>query len=117
MRSRSRRWLRDAAGAGAYIQAKVAGRTIDDYATDEDLRSIVERKFAIVGEAITRVRDNDPATVARLTGFREFIGLGDILAHEYDDVSAVRVWAAAEDSLPTLLAEIAALLAEEGAGG
>ena len=117
MRSRSRRWLRDAAEAGAYIQRTLDGRTIDDYAMDEDLRSIVERKFAILAEAITRVRDNDPATVARLTGFREFIGLGEILAHEYDDVSAVRIWAATADSLPTLLGEITALLAEGEAGG
>ncbi|MEJ7763545.1 MAG: HepT-like ribonuclease domain-containing protein [Thermomicrobiales bacterium] len=116
MRSRSRRWLRDAAAAGAYIQTKVAGRTIDDYATDEDLRSIVERKFEILGEAIVRVRDNDPATVARLTGFREFINLADILAHDFDDITPVRVWAVAEDSLPTLLAEIAGLMAEEEAG-
>lgn len=113
MRPRSRRWLIDAAEGGTYIPAKVTGRTIDDYRRDEDLRLIVERKFDVIGESIVRIRDHDPVTVARITDFQKIIGLRNVLAHAYEDVSAEQMWATIEDSLPRLIAEVRDILADD----
>lgn len=38
--------------AGEYIQKKVAGISREFYLEDEDLRTIAERKFEVIGEAL-----------------------------------------------------------------
>ena len=47
--------LHDILHAGTAIQEFIAGCTLDDYLSDELLRSGVERKFEIMGEALNRV--------------------------------------------------------------
>lgn len=111
--SQTRRWLGDLRTAAAYIQRKAHERTMTDYVRDEDLRSIIERKFEIVGESLVRIRDHDPATVARITDFQKIIGLRNVLAHAYDDIAPERMWATIEESLPNLMTEVEALLASD----
>jgi hypothetical protein len=55
--------LYDIKEAAAAILRFVRGKTFDDYERDELLRSGVERKFEIIGEALNRVsRDNPPVS-------------------------------------------------------
>jgi uncharacterized protein with HEPN domain len=113
MQPRTRRWLTDLLRAGAYIERKTAGRTVRDYGADEDLRSIIERKFEIIGEVLVRVRDHDPATVARITDFQKIIGLRNVLSHAYDDVSPERMWIVIQTALPILMTEVEAILEDD----
>lgn len=115
MQPRIRRWLGDILRAGAYIQDKAAERTVIDYSRDEDLRSIIERKFEIIGEALVRVRDHDPATVARITDFQKIIGLRNVLSHAYDDVAPERMWVTIQTALPILMTEVEAILGDDQA--
>ena len=52
--------LHDIAQAGKAVKTFVAGRTFDHYTSDEQLRSAVERKFQIMGEALNRIRRDEP---------------------------------------------------------
>ena len=51
--------LHDILQAGREIRTFVSGRTFDDYKSDSMLRSAVERKCEIMGEALTRIRKDD----------------------------------------------------------
>lgn len=113
MQPRSRRWLADILRAGMYIQNKAQGRTATDYEQDEDLRSIIERKFEIIGESLVRIRDHDPATVARITDFQKVIGLRNVLSHAYDDVAPERMWVTIQTALPILMTEVEAILGDD----
>jgi uncharacterized protein with HEPN domain len=46
-------YLWDIANAAASIHAFTAGKDLNDYLNDEMLRAAVERKFGIVGEALS----------------------------------------------------------------
>jgi hypothetical protein len=57
--------LHDAREAVGAIFRFVSGKTFGDYERDELLRSGIERKFEIIGEALNRVRRDAPAMLDR----------------------------------------------------
>lgn len=105
MDERSREWHNEIVYSVRYIQHRVAGRTLDDFLSDEDLRSIVERKFEIIGENVVRLRDHDPLTVVEITDFQRIIGLRNVIAHAYGSLDWGPMWGAVHRSLPVLLAD------------
>jgi ribonuclease HepT-like protein len=60
MSPKVRAYLFDMQHAVLGILAFVDGRTIDDFKGDLLLRSAVERQFEIIGEAMTRLRKDNP---------------------------------------------------------
>jgi uncharacterized protein with HEPN domain len=102
--------LFDMAQAGRNVLQFVAGRTGDEYVQDLLLRSAVERQLFILGEALTQLRNADPATAAQVPGHRIIIGFRNLLAHAYAAVDDRRVWDIVENSLPATLAAVEALL-------
>jgi uncharacterized protein with HEPN domain len=74
MQREAKAYLWDIANAAASIRAFTAGKELSDYLQDEMLRAAVERKFGVVGEALTQLLRYFPQ-------FREKITLvGDIVA-------------------------------------
>ncbi len=61
-----RTYLWDARQAAERVLGFVVGRTWDDYATDDLLRSAVERQFEIVGEALNKLRQVSPEVTAQV---------------------------------------------------
>lgn len=51
--------LHDIIQASESIRRFVTGKTFDDYVSDDILRSAIERKCEIMGEAINRIRRDD----------------------------------------------------------
>jgi len=102
--------LHDIAQAGTAICHFTAGKCREDYLTDELLRSAVERKFAVIGEALTRLRRDDPATLSQIRHSREIISFRNILIHGYDAVDDRIVWDIIASDLPDLLVDVQALL-------
>jgi uncharacterized protein with HEPN domain len=92
----------------------VVDLTRDEYLGDWIRQSAVERQLEIAGEALSRVRRTDPDTAARIPEIVAVIGTRNVIAHRYDDVDHVRVWAMLEDDVPTLITALAALLTEVG---
>jgi len=75
MRDETLQHLHDIQQAGMAIKAFVAGRSFDDYAADDMLRSSVERKFEIIGEALTRVKRDEPEILRLIHEHRDIISL------------------------------------------
>jgi len=102
--------LADVLDAGRAIQRNCGGKTRDDYLADEVLRGFVERKLLVIGEALARLRDVDPAAAAKISDIQRIIAQRNRIVHGYDAVDDLLVWDAIENHLPTLLTEVERLL-------
>src|ERR1700675_2875740 len=95
-----RKSLEDMRRAAAFLLSITAGRTLDDYQSDEMLRSVVERKFEILGEALNRLHKSDPALVTQIPVHREIISFRNVLIHGYDIIDEAVVWKIVQQDLP-----------------
>jgi uncharacterized protein with HEPN domain len=110
MRLESCKHLEDIRQAVELIRSFTASRTFGDYTGDAMLRSAVERQFEIIGEALHRLDKSDAATAARISDKSRIIAFRNILIHGYNKVDDQVVWNIVEQNLPTLHAEVLALL-------
>lgn len=62
---RTPRTLRQMEDASSFVLSVTEGKTLADYSTDRLLRQAVERNLQIIGEAVGRLRRDDPATADR----------------------------------------------------
>jgi uncharacterized protein with HEPN domain len=104
-------YVQDMVTAAGAIRTFIAGRTLDEYKANLMLRSAVERQFEILGEALARALRLDPGLQTRLPACRGAIDFRNVIAHEYDALSAATVWDIARNELPGLAADAAAELA------
>jgi len=74
MQRDAKAYLWDVSNAADSIRAFTAGKDIDAYLQDELLRAAVERKFGIIGEALSQLLRNFPQYRDRITL------VGDIVA-------------------------------------
>ena len=105
--------LYDIKEAAAAILRFVRGKTFDDYERDELLRSGVERKFEIIGEALNRVSRDNPTVLDKIREHRNIVSFRNILAHGYDSIDNRIVWGIIEEDLGKLLEDVERLIAEE----
>ncbi len=110
MQPRTAAALFDAIRAGELIGEALASGTPLSHDLDWKRLAAVERQFMIVGEALVRVRDTDPDMFAQVTDAPLIIGLRNRLVHGYDSVDPAKLQEIAIESLPTLIAELQALL-------
>jgi uncharacterized protein with HEPN domain len=108
--------LFDIERACALLERFTAGMTFEDYAADALVRSAVERQFEVVGEALRRVLDAEPALAGRISDAGRIVAFRNRLIHGYASVSAEVVWGVLESHLRTLHEEVRRLLAEREAG-
>ncbi len=114
MNDRTLKHLYDIREAGRTIVAFVAGKTLAEYRADLLVRSAVERQFTIVGEAIGRLKRDDPATLASLTDVGPLIAFRNIVVHAYETIDDSTVWEIIERHLPILLSEVESLMLASG---
>ena len=112
MQPEAGRYLLDIEEAAELIARFTAGKSFGNYLTDPMLRAAVERKFGVIGEALTQLAKRDPAAVAKISEYRRIIAFRNILAHGYADVDNRLVWDIFEGKLAALRRDVAALLAE-----
>lgn len=103
MRRDAKSYLWDARTAAALIQRFVAGRTYEDYVRDVLLRSAVERQFQVVGEALGRLRTEDPELANRVPELRDIVAFRNILVHNYTMIDDRVVWRTIETDLQPLI--------------
>lgn len=106
--------LRDIERAAEDIADFTKGLNRDTYVGDKRTQAAVERKFAIIGEALNRLRKLHPEYSKRIPPLRKVVGFRNVLIHDYEFVVAERVWDHAENELPKLLRIVQSLLAELG---
>lgn len=113
MRPESAKFLEDIREAGETVVEVTAGKTLDDYLRDKVLRLAVERCFEIIGEAMRRLDERDPASTAKITDFARIIAFRNVLIHGYSLVKHDLVWSVIGNELPRLLREVRALMASD----
>lgn len=112
MERKSPKLLEDIRDAAAFVLQAVENKTLDDYRRTRLLRQAVERNFEIIGEAVGRLAKVDPATATRIGQHARIISFRNLLIHGYDLVDDAQVWEVIRLDLPTLEAEVTALLSE-----
>lgn len=106
----SRAYLHDILTAADAISIFLAGFGYDAYVENDLVRSAVERKFEIIGEALAQLAKVDVDLAAQVSRWRDIVAFRNIIAHGYASLDHSVVWMATTDSLPTLRSEIEALL-------
>ena len=113
MKDDIRAYLDDILRSGRAIKAFVAGRTFDDYSSDELLRSGVERKLEIIGESLNRIKRDEPELLQQIPEHRDIISFRNILVHGYDTIDDRIVWGIIEEELDALLDAVGTLLQQK----
>jgi uncharacterized protein with HEPN domain len=111
MKDETRACLNDLSVAGRAVHRFAAGLTFAEYQADELVRSAVERKFEIMGEALARIRRCGARVLESIRDWRSVVSFRNILAHGYDVIDDRIVWAIVTDDLAPLLADVDRLLA------
>ena len=112
MHARSSKLLEDIRDAAAFVGEVMQGRTLAQYSADRLLRQAVERNFEIIGEAVRRLAQVDPACAEGIAQVPQIIAFRNILIHGYDLVDHALVWSTVQTQLPALLRDVQALLAQ-----
>ncbi|MYG10455.1 MAG: DUF86 domain-containing protein [Rhodobacteraceae bacterium] len=112
MRTDPRKLLHDILTYSEEIRQFTAGMGRQQWFTDLKTRRAVERDFAIIGEAMKRLRDHHPELAERIAEKSKITGFRDKLIHDYDEIDPEIVWRAIIDDLPTLDTSIQDLMAE-----
>ena len=102
--------LFDVQASAEAILKFTSGLTFDAFCESDLVRSAVERKFEVIGEALRRIRDDDPDTFSTIGYGHEIVGMRNRLIHGYDSVDEEIVWETIEVYLPQLIEGVKALL-------
>jgi uncharacterized protein with HEPN domain len=81
MRPDPKAYLHDIAEHAAALARFTAGKSLEQYLTDEILRRAVEREFAIVGEALSQLARLDRELAERITDSARIIAFRNVLIH------------------------------------
>jgi uncharacterized protein with HEPN domain len=101
--------LWDMLQAARKIEQFVAGKTFQQYSTDELVQAAVERKLEIIGEAARKVSAEFQRQNLGIP-WRGIISQRHFLAHEYGEVRQEKLWRVATRRIPELIAMLAPLL-------
>ena len=112
MQRDAKAYLWDIADAAERIHAFTQDKMLEDYLADEILRAAVERKFSILGEALSRLLQVRPEFRSRITVPEQIVAFRNQLIHGYAFVNDRVVWEIIRTYLPQLHAEVAALIEE-----
>lgn len=103
-------YLYDISQACRQIIEFTRGLSLEKYLTDNLIRAAVERKFVTIGEAMIRLKRENPEVIEQISDAYRVIGFRNVLVHGYDIVDDATVWSAITDNVPVLLREVEALL-------
>ena len=93
------------------------GKQLIDYENDSMLRAAVERKFEVIGEALSQAHRYFPEVVSPVREQQQVIAFRNRLIHGYATVRNALVWEIVQVNLPRLLEEVAELRREIDAQG
>ena len=102
--------LHDIQEAGRHILEFTAEMSLEDYRANALVKAGVERKFAVIGEALVRLRRDSPELLEQISDVEPIIGFRNVLIHGYDVIADATVWSSIKDSLPILMEEVRFLL-------
>lgn len=110
MRLEARKYLYDIKQAADLLGEFTARKQFSDYQENPMLRAAVERKFEIIGEALSKLSRVDSAIVSSIGEHARIIAFRNILIHGYAEIDDRLVWDIVENKLPVLRREVDELL-------
>ncbi|NNN21245.1 MAG: DUF86 domain-containing protein [Acidimicrobiales bacterium] len=108
----SRTYLWDALQASGEIRLFLEGKSWEDYKESSMMRSAVERKFEIIGEALGQLSKYDTKTAARIPDLARIVAFRNLLIHGYAGIDDSLVWSVAIEKLDLLVDVLNELLEE-----
>ena len=108
----SRKLLTDVRDAANEIGSFAAGKGLDEFRTDNLLRSGIYWQFVVIGEALTQLPKLDEATATRISEFDRIIGFRNQIVHGYGGIDDEITWRIVERKLPILRTQLEELLRE-----
>jgi uncharacterized protein with HEPN domain len=84
-------YLLDILAAAEAVSRFLQSKTREDFKRDEVLRSAIERKIEIIGEAARRVSQKFQEKHPQIP-WQKIIATRHVLAHEYDEINEDIVW-------------------------
>ena len=112
MRLEPRKYLYDIKHAADLIGEFTAGKEFPDYQENSMLRAAVERKFEIIGEALSKLSKADSPLISHIGEHARIIAFRNILIHGYTEIDDRLVWDIVMNKLPVLRREVHELLAK-----
>jgi uncharacterized protein with HEPN domain len=107
--------LTDILDAIEHIRSEMTGVTIDAFESDWRKRWLVERGVEIISEASRRLTDDLKSRHPEIPWVK-VAGIGNVLRHEYEGISAPVMWKLVQDDLAPLERVCREELAREQAG-
>jgi uncharacterized protein with HEPN domain len=98
--------------AAESITEFVAGRQRSELDTDRMLLFAVVRAIEILGEAASKVSDEERAASSAIP-WKAIVGMRNRLIHAYFDVNADLVWESATVEIPAILPQLRSLVASK----
>ncbi|SEB94691.1 Uncharacterized conserved protein, contains HEPN domain [Paramicrobacterium humi] len=109
--------LWDTVEAARLVHEFASGKTEKEFNSDVLMRSAIERQLEVLGEALNRLRRDDPETAARVPDLEKIAGMRNVIAHEYGSIDYEIVWRATT-GVPALIPILDELVNEAlGAAG
>ena len=102
--------LHDVIQAGKTIKSFLSECSYEEYVESDLIRSAVERKFEIMGEALNRISKDDYHILAAIEDYRDIISFRNILIHGYDSIDDSIVWGVVEEDLDNLIRDAEKLI-------
>ena len=104
-------YLWDMREAAREIVSFTQGVKFADFEKNKILRYAVERQLLVIGEAANHISPQYRKKHPEIS-WPTLVALRNVLAHEYGETLTNRVWLAATESMPELLAALTNLLPE-----
>ena len=104
--------LEDILEAIARIETDTAGLVYESFSEDRRARQLVERNFAIIGEAANRLRKYHPRAAEQISSIHQIIGFRNAIIHGYDRLDYATVWNVVQEQMPVLKNEVEKLLSD-----
>lgn len=104
-------YLWDMLSAGDDILRFLEDVSLASYRKSELLRPAVERKFEIIGEALTQARQFYPQMKEQIGEHREIVAFRNRVIHGYFAVDDQILYSTAHDFLPAFLVQVREILA------
>ena len=103
-------FLGDILAAIESIEKFLTGVDETTFANSDLIRAAVERKFIIIGEALSHIEKRDSSPDSKISEIQQIIGFRHRLVHGYRLIDARRVYSTAIESLPALKLSVTGLL-------
>jgi uncharacterized protein with HEPN domain len=101
--------LWDAHDSACHIGQITTGQSFQEYLANDLMRWAVERRFMIIGEALSVLRRVDPVLAGQIPDRARIVAFRNVLVHGYSGVDDRLVWGVIERELASLRAARAEL--------